>query len=53
MKFNEIKKLVGNITTKKLKELMKKITPEEFQKEMKKEDGTGSIVNIIKRKIKQ
>jgi len=50
MKFNEIKKLVGNITTKKLKEILKKISPAEFRKEMKKKDG--SIVNIIKNKIK-
>ena len=50
MKFNEIKKLVGDVSSKKLKELIKKINPAEFKKEMNKKDG--SIINIIKRKIK-
>ena len=48
MKFNEIKKLVGDISTKKLKKIIKKISPKEFSKEIKK---NGSIINIIKRKL--
>lgn len=51
MKFEKIKELVGEPSTKKLKKLMKKISPAEFKKEMDKKDG--SIVNIIKRKIKE
>jgi len=51
MKFEKIKKLVGATSTKKLKNLMKKISPAEFRKEMKKKNG--SIVNIIKKKVKE
>ena len=50
MKFSEIKKLVGDVSTKKLKKIIKKISPGEFGKEMKK---NGTIVNIIKRKLKE
>ena len=51
MKFEEIKGSVGELPTKKLKELMRKISPAEFKKEMNKKNG--SIINIIKRKLKQ
>lgn len=51
MKFKEIKEIIGKeISTKKLKEIISKISPADFKREMKKK---GSIINIIKRKIKQ
>jgi len=48
MKFNEIKKLVGNVSTKKIKEIIKKISPLEFKKEINK---NGTIIDIIKKKL--
>jgi hypothetical protein len=51
MKFKEIKEIIGKeISTKKLKEIISKISSADFKREMKKK---GSIINIIKRKIKQ
>ena len=53
MKLKEIQKLIGDkVSAKKLKSIISKITPAEFKKEMKKNSGYGSIVNIIKRKLK-
>lgn len=51
MKLKEIQKMIGDkVSTKKLKSIISKITPAEFQKEMKKNNGT--IINIIKKKLK-
>ena len=51
MKFKEIKDIIGEkVSTKKLKEIISKISPAEFKKEIGR---NGSIINIIKRKIKQ
>jgi len=51
MKFKEIKEIIGEkVSTKKLKDIISNISPAEFKKEMNKK---GSIINIIKRKIKQ
>jgi len=50
MKFSEVKKMIGKkVSSKRLKEIINKITPSEFQKEIR---GKGSILDIIKRKIK-
>ena len=51
MKFKDIKKMIGDkVSTKKLKEIIAKITPADFKAEMKKKNG--SIVNLIKKSIK-
>lgn len=51
MKFKEIKTVIGDkVSTKKLQAIINKITPAEFRSEMRKKDG--SIINIIKRKVK-
>ena len=50
MRFEDIKKIIGEkVSTKKLKEIISKITPAEFKREIGKK---GSILDIIKRKIK-